>query len=116
MLGFKSWAAVAAMVSALAIPQIACADDYLAYQAIKNRDWSAAEQQLQAGLQKDPGNTSRMLNLAFVYAQTGRKAEAAALYKDVLKRDKDRFASSSSHEDVTASLMAERGLSLLSKN
>ena len=63
MAGMKSWAVAAAMVSALMLPQIAKADDDLAVAAIKNHDWATAEQQLQAGLQKDPANGFLQLNL-----------------------------------------------------
>jgi Tfp pilus assembly protein PilF len=96
-------------------PASPAADD-VAYRAIVNRDWAAAEQQLLAGLQKDPENSFRQLNLAWVYAQTGRKVEAAALYREILKRDKDRVASLSSRGGKSAAQLAERGLILLNSN
>jgi len=102
-----------AVVSAIALPQVARAADDVAYEAIKNHDWTAAEQQLQAGLQKEPANVFRQLNLAWVYAQTGRKTEAAALYRDILKHEQDRVASLPSQHGDSVALLAERGLALL---
>ena len=115
MASMKRWAMGFAVAAALILPQAVQAADDLAIQAIKNHDWNSAEQTLQAGLQKDPANMYLQLNLAWVYAQTGRKAEAAALYKEVLKRDQDRFASVSSRDGKSMSFLAERGLALLNK-
>ena len=113
MVNMKHWTMGVALAAVLMLPQAVRAADDLAYQAIQNHDWATAEQQLQAGLQNDPGNMYRQLNLAWVYAQTGRKAEAAALYKEILKRDQDRFASVSSRDGQSMSVLAERGLALL---
>jgi Tfp pilus assembly protein PilF len=112
--------AVAALLVSLqptgaASPASPAADD-LAYSAIVNQDWATAEQQLLAGLQRDPDNSFRQLNLAWVYARTGRKAEAAALYQEILKRDKDRIASLSSRDGKSMALLARRGLALLNEN
>ena len=115
MASMKQWAMGVAVAAALMLPQAVQAADDLAIQAIKNHDWNTAEQILQAGLQKDPADMYRQLNLAWVYAQTGRKAEAAALYKEILKRDQDRFASVSSRDGKSMSFLAERGLALLNK-
>ena len=111
----KSWLVSLALASALMLPQIARADDDLGYQAIKNHDWATAEQQLKAGLQQEPGNLSRQLNLAWVYAQTGRKEEAAVLYRDILRRDQDRVATLSGKSGPSMELLAKRGLALLNQ-
>ena len=109
--------AVAALVLTLqptgVMSQTSPAADDLASRAIANHDWATAEQQLLAGLQKDPDNSFRQLNLAWVYAQTGRKMEAAALYQEILKRDKDRVASLSSRDGTPIARLAERGLARL---
>ena len=105
-----------AVASALMLPQAVSAADDLGYQAIRNHDWATAEMQLQAGLQKDPGNVSRQLNLAWVYAQTGRKAEAAALYEEILRRDQDRVATLSGSDGKSMEQLAKRGLTLLKNN
>jgi len=111
----SSWIVSIAMASAIMIPQAVRAADDLGYQAIKNHDWATAEQQLKTGLQQEPGNLSRQLNLAWVYAQTGRKDEAAALYRDILRRDQDRVATLSSRDGTSMELLAKRGLDLLKK-
>jgi Tfp pilus assembly protein PilF len=115
-----SFLAVAALVIALhptgAASQTTPVADDVAYQAIVKHDWATAEQQLLAGLQKDPDNSFRRLNLAWVYAQTGRKTEAAALYREILQRDKDRVATLSSRDGTSVAKLAERGLVLLNQN
>src|SRR5258708_7856335 len=109
----RSWVVSVAVASALMLSQAARAEDDLGYQAIKNHDWATAEQQLKTGLQQEPGNLSRQLNLAWVYAQTGRKDEAAALYRGILRRDQDRVATLSGNEGASMELLAKRGLALL---
>ena len=116
MARIKLWAVSVAVASALMLSQVVQAADDLGYQAIRSHDWATAERVLQEGLQQDPGNTSRQLNLAWVYAQTGRKAEAAALYRDILKRDQDRVASLSSRGGKSVAFLAQRGLDLLKGN
>ena len=106
-----------AVASALVLPQaVRAAEDDLGYRAIQNHDWATAEAQLQAGLQKDPGNVSRQLNLAWVYAQTGRKSEAAALYEEILRRDKDRVATLSASGGKSTADLAKRGLNQLKQD
>lgn len=111
----SSWVVSAAIASAMMMSSAALAADDLGYQAIKSHDWATAEQQLKAGLQQEPGNLSRQLNLAWVYAQTGRKEEAAALYRDILKRDQDRVATLSDRNGSSMTQLASRGLALLSQ-
>ena len=102
-----------ALVSALALPQTVSAADDLAVAAIRSHDWNKAEQQLQASLQKDPGNSFLQLNLAWVYAQTGRKAEAATLYREILKHDQDMMGSHPARAGNSLALLAEKGLARL---
>ena len=111
----SAWIVSVAMACAMMIPQAVRAEDDVAFQAIKNHDWATAEQQLKAGLQQEPGNLSRQLNLAWVYAQTGRKEEAATLYRDILRRDRDRVASLSGHDGTPIGPLAQRGLELLNR-
>jgi Tfp pilus assembly protein PilF len=111
---------VLALAALLSLPQSAgatspaspAADD-VGYRAILNHDWSAAEQQLLAGLEKDPSNVFRQLNLAWVYAQTGRKDEAAMMYRRILMAEQDRVAALPSGEGRSVKSLAERGLSLV---
>ena len=111
----NSWIASIALASAMMIPVAARAADDVAYDAIKNHNWAAAEQQLKAGLQQDPGNLSAQLNLAWVYAQTGRKDEAAALYREILRRDQDRIATLSRNNGPSMEVLARRGLAMLNQ-
>lgn len=60
--------------------------DPVASAAIFNGNYSKAEQQLNARLGLDPGQPELLLNLAAVYAQTGRTAQARALYIQVLQQ------------------------------
>jgi len=113
----KSLALSVAVASALMLPQaVRAADEDLGYQAIRSHDWATAEQQLLGGLKKEPNNAFLQLNLAWVYAQTGRKMEAAALYREILERDKDRVASLSSRGGAPVSTLAQRGLARLGQN
>jgi len=113
---------VLALAALLSLPQSAgatspaspAADD-VGYRAILNHDWSAAEQQLLAGLEKDPSNVFRQLNLAWVYAQTGRKDEAAMIYRRILMAEQDRVAALPSGEGRSVKSLAERGLSLVQR-
>jgi Flp pilus assembly protein TadD len=115
MLGKRFWIAPLMSVMLIALPQIASAEDDVAFNAIRDHNWSLAEQTLLAGLEKSPNNMFNQLNLAWVYAQTGRKAEAAAIYRNILKRDGDRFASTP-RAGMSVTLLAERGLALLKNN
>ena len=63
MSAIKSWVMSVAVASALMVPQAVRAADDLGYDAIRNHDWATAERVLQEGLQQDPGNTSRQLNV-----------------------------------------------------
>ena len=111
----NSWIVSLAVASAMMIPLAARAADDVAYDAIKNHDWATAEQQLKAGLQQAPGKWSAQLNLAWVYAQTGRKDEAAALYRDILRRDQDRVATLSRNNGPSMEVLARRGLAMLNQ-
>lgn len=120
MSGKKIGMGVLAVAALLSLPQSASATspaspaaDDVGYRAILNHDWSAAEQQLLAGLEKDPSNVFRQLNLAWVYAQTGRKDQAAAIYQRILMSDQDRFAAIPSGEGRSVKALAERGLNLV---
>ena len=61
----------------------AAADPY-AYKAIKAADFATAESRLLRESSRHPNEPSAMLNLAFVYAATGRTSDASALYRRAL--------------------------------
>ena len=50
-------------------------------------DLAAAEMRLNRERAIHPGEPSVLLNLAYVYAETGRAGEATALYRSALKGD-----------------------------
>jgi hypothetical protein len=104
-----------AVLASLSMPAAAqnFQEDEVAYRAILNKDWATAERQLQVGLVKNPDNVFRMLNLAWVYAQTGRKAEAAQLYRQVIDTDRDQLAALPSRQGASAKALAEAGLARL---
>lgn len=64
----------------------AMAQDRTGYEAIAAGDFSRAARVLEAERRIFPQRPELMLNLAAVYRQTGRAAEARALYAAVLER------------------------------
>jgi hypothetical protein len=120
MSGRRLCLGVVAVAAFLSLPQVAGATspaappaDDVGYRAILARDWPTAERQLLSGLEKDPTNVFRQLNLAWVYSQTGRKEQAAAIYQRILMSDRDQLAADRSGEGRSVKALAERGLSLV---
>lgn len=87
--------------------------DDVGYKAIRTKNWATAEKQLVAGLEKNPDNVFRQLNLAWVYVQMGRKDEAAAIYHRILMGDQDRMAQLPSRQSQSVKVLAQRGLALI---
>jgi len=114
MISLKEWTAAALFAATLLGPQAAFADD-LGAQAIAERDWQTAEEQILAGLEQNPGDVFRLLNLAAVYGQTDRKEEAAAIYQQILESDSDRVAALSTGRERPVQAVAERGLEILTE-
>lgn len=54
------------------------------YDLIKAKQLAAAETELHTRRAKEPDEPSVLINLAYVYAKTGRAADAATLYERVL--------------------------------
>ena len=78
---------VAAPLLLLAIPAQAQTFETAASATIKSGDYSEAESILQRQLRHRPDRPELLLNLAAVYANTDRPAEARALYRKVLSSD-----------------------------
>lgn len=78
--------AAGAAVMAIAATS-ASAQDRMGYLSIAGGDLSAAQATLERERAIFPDRPELMVNLAAVYARTGRTAEARALYADVLDRD-----------------------------
>jgi Tfp pilus assembly protein PilF len=102
-----------ALAATPALPQGFPAYDDVGYRAILAKDWAAAEKQLVAGLEKNPNNVYRQLNLAWVYVQMDRKGEAAAIYRRILTSEQDRTAQLPSRQSRSVKALAERGLALV---
>jgi len=113
MVGLKNGIALLASVAFLALPQSGNAADDVGFGAIRSHNWAVAERQLLAGLEKNPNNVFRLLNLAWVYAQTGRKQEAAMIYQRILNKDEDQLAALPTGEGKSVKALAERGLTLV---
>ena len=78
---------IGAALGAVMSSSAAVAVDRTAARAIVAGDHVQAERVLQAERRIFPRRPELMLNLAAVYRQTGRDAEARALYADVLALD-----------------------------
>ena len=73
-------ALVATSAAAQTVPQ----EQTYGFNAIQRGDLTAAEARLTAQRAAEPGEPSVLLNLAHVYAKTGRADQAQALYRQVL--------------------------------
>jgi thioredoxin-like negative regulator of GroEL len=103
---------VTAVLAGACLTAPALAADRTGYQAIAAGDFTTAAKRLEAERRIFPDRPELMLNLAAAYAQTGRTADARALYRGVLDRpavamDMPNGAVLSSHD------VATRGLSRL---
>jgi Flp pilus assembly protein TadD len=100
----------AALAMACATP--ALAKDRNGYRAIAAGDLPKAERRLQAERRIFPDKPELLLNLAYVYARTGRTSEARALYTRALDVPAVELDMPSGAE-LTSHQLAERGLMLL---
>lgn len=73
-----------AMVASAATAQVQTQEQRYGFNAIQRDDLTAAEARLIAQRAAEPGEPSVLLNLAHVYAKTGRAEQAMALYREVL--------------------------------
>lgn len=64
----------------------------VAYDAIRNQDWTQAEAQLKAARAEAPNDPYLMLNLAYVLQKTDRTEEAARIYRQVLDMKQNPYA------------------------
>jgi tetratricopeptide (TPR) repeat protein len=94
LIGLGGLASLAAAMPASAQEQMA---DPAAKAAIVQGNYDVAERRLLQELRIYPGRPELLLNLAAVYAQTGRIAEARGLYRQVIARN-----------DVLMDISAER--------
>lgn len=83
--------------------------DPMASAAIARGELTQAERQLAAELRANPGAPELLLNLAAIYAQTGRTADARALYAQVLAQ-KDVEMDLATDRVAMSHAIANRGL------
>jgi Flp pilus assembly protein TadD len=103
---------LAAPLALMPAAQAQVREDPYARVAIENGDYALAEHKLLAERRVFPAKPEVLLNLAAVYAKTGRHAEARELYNRVLALDP--VAMDVADGQVAAShLVAGRGLRLL---
>ena len=84
-------------------------DSAVASTQIAQGDYAAAESKLRAELRIYPERPELLLNLAAVYAKTGRAGEARSLYTKVLSKD-DVLMDLSAEQTAGSHLLAQRGL------
>jgi Tfp pilus assembly protein PilF len=84
-------------------------DSAVASTQIAQGDYSQAETKLLGELRVHPGRPELLLNLAAVYAKTGRAGEARALYTKVLATD-DVLMDVSVDRTAGSHALAQRGL------
>ncbi len=89
----------------------AVAKDHLGYVAIQAGDFARAERVINAERKIFPDMPELMLNLAMVYAKTGREAQARDLYMRVLKEDEVMLDTPST--SVSSYAVARAGLAKL---
>jgi thioredoxin-like negative regulator of GroEL len=106
----SGWTVVATLAAFMAVPAIA--KDRVGYQAISAGSLAQAEQTIDAERTIFPTRPELMLNLAAVYARTGRVTQARSLYGQVL--DQEPVAMDLADGSVQSShALAQRGLSRL---
>lgn len=81
----KTFLLLAAPVAMLALPA-AAQEQALATSQIVSGNYADAEKALGAQLREYPNRPEILLNLAAVYAKTGRAAQARTLYRKVLSQ------------------------------
>ncbi len=92
--------------------------DGLAFDAIAQGNWTAAEAELRAGLSQSPNDPMKLLNLAYVLQKSGRGDEAAGIYGQVLTLDRDPLVAvgpESNTRPMRAKLLAKKGMAALDK-
>jgi Flp pilus assembly protein TadD len=101
--------AVAAPLSLSPVAQAQVRSDPYAAVAIRSGDLATAERQLLNAQRRLPSYPEVMINLAAIYATTGRHAEARALYRRVLAQEAIDL-NVSDGQVAPSHLIAERGL------
>lgn len=83
--------------------------------AIEQRDWSAAERELNArGLKQD--DPARLINLGRIYMETGRRDEAIALWRQAMASDQEYMVQTAKGETISTRELARRALALYGRD
>ncbi len=106
---FKAIAAGAMLLVSTGAVQ---AQDFAGAGHILRGDLAAAERAIQAEQRLVPRDADLLLNLAFVYARTGRQAEARRLYRQVAAQP-DELLDLPARRTVRAHAVAAAGLQRL---
>lgn len=106
----RAWLISAAALIAVATPGFAA--ERTGYLSIAAGNLKKAESVLDAERRADPDSPEVMLNLAAIYQQTGRAADARSLYAAVLA-EPDVSLDLASGETLSAHQVAHRGLTRL---
>lgn len=110
-MGWTRGVAVAAVVCAT-FATSAVAQDRTGYRQIAVGDLAGAEATLVAERRIFPDRPELMLNLASIYARTGRTADAAALYRATLAAD-DVLLELPNGTDASSHALAQAGAAAL---
>lgn len=113
----KKFVLSCALAAALSVPAFAA--EGVAYDAMVNGQWSQAEALLRQQLAQNPNDPTRLLNLAFVLQNSGKQAEAAKVYQQVLQLNQNPLVAVDdpyllSHPE-RAKQVARKGMAALEK-
>ena len=81
--------------------------------AIANGKFADAEQGLLAILAKDPNDPYALLNLAYVYQQSGNATKAQQVYQKIIELKSNPYAELTSGKQEPVKNIARRGISQL---
>lgn len=83
--------------------------------AIQEGNLTQAERELLLVIAEDPHNPYALLNLAYVYQQSGRNDQARILYERVLELRSNPLAELSSGKPARVKRIAQRGITEIGK-
>lgn len=102
-----------ATTSNMALTEIGYSKDALAYEALVKGQLDTAEAQLETSAVAQTADPAWQLNLAHVYAKTGRTEDAARLYRAVIEQRANPMVELSNGEVAHTRALAEMGLARL---
>ncbi len=109
---FFSALIVTGLMAMPAYAQTTTIEDHSGYSQIMSGDFAAAEKMVKKQRNEFPDDADLMLNLAVIYAQTGRINQARSLYNEVLDHA-DQSLVLAQNRTASAHDIARRGLQRL---